>query len=168
MLNTRRPSAIFRAVWAVVVEPVYGVRPFWFRPHIGQKIPRVMPALANLYSSSAIPRIIWLIRVVTSAHHLHPNAKFSCAAHTMRAVVSQPADLRASARFRRSTFERLPPDVFGCAAHAAALPVRVNPRSFLAAADHGVSAKNSASEVNQRRHRYLRFRVRSQWRERSQ
>lgn len=105
LLFRRGPAAIFGAVIAVVVLPVYrhAMRPL---AHIGKecrKAIRATPALAYLDASSAVIWIIGAGGVVTALLNGLPGAVLRRATHAMRRVACDGALASEAAATRRAS-----------------------------------------------------------------
>lgn len=94
-----RPAAIFGAVWAVIVDPIYRV--FFGRSiaHIGIEAFKDMPSVANENTSPAIAGELLVFCVCAPGDHVSPNAMLGCAVHSMRQYsASSNLSLKAAAR----------------------------------------------------------------------
>ena len=72
LVNRRCPPAIFGRVPGVVVNSVQGhaVRPV---SHVGQEILKFHPSLANIYSSTAVPGVVPMVRIQAPLFHCGPR-----------------------------------------------------------------------------------------------
>jgi len=81
------PSAVFLAVWAVIIASIQCVGGPRFRPHVGKKILKcINPRLAYINSSSAILWILFISWIKTTAAHTAPSMPFTCFSHTVSCV----------------------------------------------------------------------------------
>jgi hypothetical protein len=95
LFNRRRPLAVFRRVWAVIVPALKRVLGAWAKSHVGDEILKTLPpSLADHYPASAIAR---MGLDVTSFAHRPPNAPFGRMAQTVRRVaLGCPVALKAA------------------------------------------------------------------------
>ena len=68
------PPAIFWAVWAVIVNSVNRVLLAWRLSHVGNKVLKRLPSIANVNPSAAILRVVHGLRVFAPVFHARPNA----------------------------------------------------------------------------------------------
>lgn len=75
LLRCRRPSAIFGRVVSVVVDAID--RCSWrFFAHVGEKVFKFVPALADFDAAAAVVFVIFFpVFVATAGSHVHPGAK---------------------------------------------------------------------------------------------
>lgn len=76
LLLSRRPRAIFWAVWAVIITTLEGEFRVWSVTHIGKKVREHMPALTDFYPPRTVvlePFVRW---VIAAAQHLAPDEIF--------------------------------------------------------------------------------------------
>ena len=76
------PSAIIRLIVSIIVNSVYAVIAAWPWPHIGYKVFKLTPSFANLYPTSKMCRILWMINCAPYKHS-SPYFVFSRMAHPM-------------------------------------------------------------------------------------
>lgn len=76
------PSAIFFAIVAIVI---YAIKrhPLWSRTHIGIKVFKLVPALANGYAASSIVFISRIFLISASRQHRKPHSIDRLETHTM-------------------------------------------------------------------------------------
>lgn len=71
-----RPSAVVRRIVPVRVNPVYAVLLGGPRPHVGAKVFKGLPSLANRYAATAIAIIVSRVRIVAAAENVPPCGVF--------------------------------------------------------------------------------------------
>lgn len=85
LFRCRGPSAVFRAVWAIVVYAVKSMFSRWAVPHIVEKIGKVVPPSTNHYSAPSVSGVLLTCWAVASASHIHPDSKL-CADMPVRRI----------------------------------------------------------------------------------
>ena len=70
------PSAIARLVVTVVVNAVYRVLSRWPRPHVGQEVLKLLPALTDSNAAPAVVRVLVAFGVVAALTHSVPGVVF--------------------------------------------------------------------------------------------
>jgi hypothetical protein len=68
------PTAIFRAIRAIVVNSVNRVVFTWLFPHIGKKVLKFLPSFANINPSASVVVKKLVFRVAAPASHTTPSA----------------------------------------------------------------------------------------------
>ena len=68
----RYPSAIFWAVWAVIIDPV-DIETLRSHSHVGDEVRKLPPALANSDAPAAVVAVMKAVCVFTSLKQLLPN-----------------------------------------------------------------------------------------------
>lgn len=87
LLDSCRPSAVLRGIWAVIVNSVYRVAVTRPATHIRDKrIERVCPSVAHVYASSAVVHEALVVRVAAPFAHDLPDAVFGNLAHAVSRV----------------------------------------------------------------------------------
>ena len=84
-----RPSAIIWRVVTVVVDAFYcvGMRRFiWFRPHVGNKLFKAKPTLADLNVPRAIEVITVIFRISASSNHRTPSPIDTCISQSVSCI----------------------------------------------------------------------------------
>lgn len=118
------PFAVFRAVWAIVVNAFNAVSRWAFGlwPHVGKKIFKRFPPVANRNSSSAVIWVRYRIFAKAPFPHFFPrivlwwvlSAAFCCPMSSYTLGKSSSAAL-AAARNRMPCSDALNNDFFNCA-----------------------------------------------------
>lgn len=102
-----RPTAIFRAIVAIVINPINRVIRRGAESHICKEVLKgVTPALANRDASSSIPFVSNAIRVLAARLHALPGMVFSRVMPTMLARIF--ARLGYHLKFETTTTFRIP------------------------------------------------------------
>ncbi len=89
LLSLSSPATVTRLVVAVIVAALNGVRFGRLSTHVRQKIPKVVPSLADLNSSPAVLGIEAGVRVSATTEHVRPSFIFRCL-RSAAAIVSVP------------------------------------------------------------------------------
>lgn len=77
LLGPCGPAAVLWAVGSVVVDAIYGVFGRWSATHVGYEgFVRVIPALADFNTASAVIRISNVLRVMATGLHAFPDLVF--------------------------------------------------------------------------------------------
>jgi len=76
LLSLRRPSAVFGAVRAVVVDAVKGIPRAGALPHVRQELLKSTPKWVNIDAPSTVPRITRAVRVGAACPHCAPGTIF--------------------------------------------------------------------------------------------
>jgi len=140
------PSAVFRSIWAVIVNALSLVLVRWSRSHIVKELfTRLTPFVANKYAASSVLWIILVFRIVTTTYHVGVNLIFAGVTFAVRVV-------RAAATIRDALMEIMTRHATFGSAIATAQPVSTAVRKLampFVKVKHGPHAVSFTDKVNQ-------------------
>jgi hypothetical protein len=131
LLKSRCPAAVFLAVWAVVVDPIYGVYRRWPWPNVSYERTEVsVPWRLNRYAPAPVITEGLVLAIDTPRFHRGPNSVFggqpaipSAAMFNVHGLLK--ADMRhAAATLGNSGSKQLRPDNLLHPTGTAAQPIR--------------------------------------------
>ena len=147
IFRTSCPFAIRRRIAKIIVNPFYCKFWGWSFTHIGQKITKIVPTVANLYTPSSIIAEAFGIWVITSRTHTSPNSVFYGFVFTMfRKCFYSNFVVKAFTALGMSIVEMLNKYRFFIAAIAFAKPI-IPTMGFMRNSLHNKSAISFAGNV---------------------
>ena len=140
------PSAVFRSIWAVIVNPLSLVLVRWSRSHIVKELfTRLTPFATNKYAASSVLWIILVFRIVTTTYHVGVDLIFAGVTFAMRVV-------RASATICQTTTQIAAVNRAFCSTITSAQPMSTAVRKLatpFVKVEHGPHAKSFTDKINQ-------------------
>jgi hypothetical protein len=98
LLIVGSPTTVVWFVIAIIVDTINRMRGTWLSAHIGKKIAKDMPTLADLNAAAAVVFEPWIIRISASGTHGNPRTIFrrhfvttSLAVNASELLYSMPA-----------------------------------------------------------------------------
>jgi len=87
-LNTNCPSAIFRTVIFIWINPIQRMVFTWFSPHILYEVFKALPSFAVRNPSPAVIRIHFIFRIIATAFNVAPANIFGCSVSAVCPIIT--------------------------------------------------------------------------------